>query len=140
MSSPSNIPSKILFFDGVCSICNRSVDFTIRKNVHQDIYFAALQSDFAIAFLSKHQIDARQLESLVFYDNGKVYSKSDAVFRLAQHLDGFWIRVFSLFRHLPRFLRNTVYNFIAINRYRISAPRKTCRIPNNQELSRFIAS
>lgn len=128
---------KIVFFDGVCNLCNSVVDFTMQNNPKKDIYFASLQSDFAIDFLAKHNFDASELNTFYFYEKGKIYNRSDAGLNLAKNLRSPY-RIASILLLVPKNFRNPVYNFIAQNRYRFFGKKDTCRLPSEKERSFFL--
>lgn len=127
----------IVFFDGVCGICNKSVDFLVRKNRKKQFAFAPLQSDDSFEFLKPFGVDATQLNSIVFYKNGKVYQKTRAVLEICRLLPGLW-PLFYGFMILPFFLRDPIYNFVAKNRYKWFGKKEACRIPSPEERSYFI--
>jgi predicted DCC family thiol-disulfide oxidoreductase YuxK len=127
----------ILFFDGVCNLCNRSVDFVIRHDKKRKFRFASLQSTSAQKILSDTSIDTRNPRSLVYYKNGKLKEKSNAILAIALVM-GFPFALAYVFKILPRFLRNYVYDLIARNRYKWFGQANTCRLPNEEEKSVFL--
>jgi len=128
---------KILFFDGVCNLCNATVDFIIRNNKKSDIYFSSLQSDFAKEFLSQHNLSLEEISTLYYYEDGIVYKKSDGALRLYNHCRGpyKWISYFSF---LPKTFRDGIYDWLARNRYRLLGKSDSCRITSESEKARFI--
>jgi len=125
----------VILFDGVCNLCNSSVDFIIRKDKNEYFQFGALQQSHE--FLDKHNIDPQYLDSLVLIENGKVFYKSSAALRIAKKLDGAWPLFFS-FILIPDFIRDPIYNWIANNRYRWFGKGTSCRLPTPEEAKRFI--
>lgn len=125
----------VILFDGVCNLCNTSVDFIIRKDKNEYFQFGALQQSSDL--LKKHNIDTEYLNSLVLIENGKVFYKSSAALRIAKKLDGAWPLLFS-FILVPTFVRDPVYNWIANNRYRWFGKGNSCRLPTPAEAKRFI--
>lgn len=127
----------IVFFDGVCNLCNSTVDFLIRYNTYENLKFSSLQSEFAKQFLAKFNITTTQLSTICFFENGEIFQKSDAALAIAQHLSApfNWIRFFSF---LPAGFRNFLYSFVARNRYRFFGQRDTCRIATAKEKVRFL--
>jgi len=128
----------IVFFDGVCNLCNNTVDFLVRHNSDESLKFSSLQSEFAQQFLSQWSIDLNQLSTIYFYTNGQLYQKSKAAFNIAQHLKAPY-GYLHFFSFLPVALTDFFYNLIAKNRYRLFGKTETCRIPTSSELNRFIA-
>jgi len=123
---------KIVFFDGVCNLCNGTVDFLLRHHRDQFLMFAPLQGVSA-----KNVLKSNSLASIVYYEQGLIYERSDAALKLCEGLALPW-RIFLVFKLVPKAIRDKVYDFIAINRYRIFGKNETCRIPSEQERSRFL--
>lgn len=132
-----NEHNHIIFFDGVCNLCNSTIDFLIRQNTDETLKFSSLQSEFAKQFLPKFSIDLNQLSTIYFYTNGQLYRKSKAAFNIAKHLPTPY-RYLNFFSFLPSGLTDFFYNLIAKNRYRLFGKKETCRIPTQAELNRFI--
>lgn len=127
----------IILFDGVCNLCNRSVDRVIRDDPAGRFRFASLQSDVGRSLAAEHGIDADQLSSMVLIEDGIAYTESTAALRIARHLNGplRWLRVL---RFLPCVLRDSGYRLIARNRYRFFGKRETCRLPTPEDQRRFL--
>jgi len=126
-----------LLFDGVCNVCNASVNFVIDHDASGRVRLGALQSDAGQALLRAHGLDPAYLDSLVLLDDGQVFTKSDAALRLARYLDGRWPWLERL-RVLPRGLRDALYDLVAKNRYRWFGVRESCRMPTPDIRARFI--
>ena len=127
----------IIFFDGVCGMCNQSVDFVIRFDKKNQFLFAPIQGTTAQEHLDKLPDDPK-LWSMVLMDEEKIqYIGADAVLEIYRRLGGIW-RVFSLARFIPRGIRNPIYRFIARNRYRIAGKKETCRLVSPEERQLFL--
>ena len=127
----------IIFFDGVCGMCNQSVDFVIRFDKKNQFLFAPIQGTTAQEHLDKLPDDPK-LWSMVLMDEEKIqYIGADAVLEIYRRLGGIW-RVFSLARFIPRCIRNPIYRFIARNRYRIAGKKETCRLVSSEERQLFL--
>lgn len=126
-----------VFFDGVCNICNGTVNWLMERDRKDIFRFASLQSDPAKPLLDQYGIDANALESIVVIWQGKAYTKSSAALKLGELLGGIW-SVAAMFQWLPQALRDAVYSFIARNRYKWFGQRDTCRIPTPEERSKFL--
>lgn len=122
----------IVFFDGVCNLCNKAVDFLIRYDRTGKLKFAPLQGTTANKVLT--QVN---LESIVFYHEGEELKKLQAAFALLRFMDFPW-RLFLVFRLLPTSLSDTIYDFIAKYRYQIFGKSSTCRLPTKEETARFL--
>lgn len=127
----------IVFFDGVCNLCNSTIDFLVRHNSNENLKFSSLQSEFTSKFLQKYSIDLNQLSTIYFYTDGALYQKSKAAFHIAQHLNAPY-RYLNLLSFMPEGFANIFYDLIAKNRYRWFGEKETCRIPTQAELSRFL--
>lgn len=128
----------IVFFDGVCNLCNASIDFIIKRDRHNEFLVGALQDGFSKEILSKHQVKADYLDSLVLLENGEIFYKSTAALKIAKKLSGIW-PVFYSFIILPTWLRDPVYDFIGKNRYRWFGQKNTCRIASPAEKAKFLS-
>lgn len=126
---------RILFFDGVCNLCNGFVDFLIRKDSHARLLFAPLQGKTAEARLSPSV--RTSMKSVVLLEDDKIYDQSDAVLRALGLLPGPWCGL-AFLKILPKFLRDAIYDRIARSRYRIFGRRDTCRVPTPHERARFL--
>lgn len=126
----------IVLFDGVCNLCNGSVQFIIRRDAAGFFQFASLQGGAGQALMAKYRLEG-EMSSIVLIENDRVYLKSDAVLRICRHLKGGW-RLLVIFRIVPRPLRNLVYDFIARNRYRWFGKQDTCMLPTPDIKNRFL--
>jgi predicted DCC family thiol-disulfide oxidoreductase YuxK len=127
----------LLLFDGVCNLCNSSVQFVLERNKKENIQFASLQSDFGRKMLEQVNLSPDYTSSLVLIEEGKPYVKSDAALRLAKHLNGLW-KLASVLLIFPKFIRNPVYNLIARNRYKWFGKKDACWIPEPKWKARFL--
>ena len=128
--------NNIVLFDGVCNLCNRSVDFIIRNQKSHKLQFASLQSDVGKSIVNKSGLDEIP-DSVMLYVDGKLLIRSDAVLAISTYLK----RPYAygiIFKYVPKILRDSVYNLIAKNRYRWFGKRETCRVPSADERERFL--
>jgi len=132
---PKFDPMPTIFFDGVCGLCNKSVDFIIRHDTNRVFSFAPLQGETAAKILPSK--DITNLDTLVLSDEKGIHYRSTAALRIAWHLGG-GLTLFAAFFVIPRFLRDPVYNLIAKNRYRMFGKKDSCRIPSPEERSFFL--
>lgn len=109
--------SRVVFFDETCRLCQGAVRFIARRDPRGVIRFCPLQSDLGREVARENNLDPEQSGSLVFYENDTFYVRSDGALRIARHLRFPW-PITGLFRVIPRFLRDPVYNLIAKHRYR----------------------
>jgi len=128
---------KIILFDGVCNLCNSSVNFVIRKDKKDQFRFAALQSDIGKIYTSKFNIDSTETDSILLIDDDKVYIKSTAALYITKSLSGGYPLLFG-FIILPSIIRNWVYDVVARNRYKWYGKKETCMIPTPELKEKFL--
>lgn len=107
---------RILFFDGVCNLCNGTVQWILRHDKKQELIFAPLQSEAAQKYLVPLGIDPNKLESMIFLENGVVHTHSSGVLYLARALGAPYSWAFALMV-FPQALRDFFYRILARNRY-----------------------
>ncbi|MDZ4681117.1 MAG: thiol-disulfide oxidoreductase DCC family protein [Saprospiraceae bacterium] len=127
----------ILLFDGVCNLCNASVQFILKRDSKGLFRFASLQSPTGQALLRFAGLPTGEISTVVLFENGKPYLRSDAGLRIARQLPGLWPVLYGLIV-IPRPLRNWVYNWIARNRYRWFGKQESCLMPAPEWKARFI--
>lgn len=126
----------ILFFDGVCGLCNHSVDWLL-KHDHQAIFrFAPLQGETAQRSLPR--ADTLQLGSVILRVDGQIFRQSSAVVRVLWRLGILEKISGTMLWLIPKPLRDLGYRIVARNRYRWFGKKETCRMPSPEERSRFL--
>ena len=133
----NNQEHDILLFDGVCNLCNSSVNFIIDRDPKKHFKFAALQSDFGQSKLKELGFNQEEFDSLVLLSKGKVYRKSSAALRIAKKLNGLWPLLY-IFILIPPFIRHGIYDIIGKNRYKWFGKQDSCRMPTPELKQRFI--
>jgi predicted DCC family thiol-disulfide oxidoreductase YuxK len=128
---------KIVLFDGVCNLCNTSVQFVIKHNKKKNIQFASLQSEAGKAILQHYNLLDLNLNSFVFVQNGTIYLRSSAALKVAKHLNGAW-PLLHCFIIVPQFIRDGVYKLIANNRYKWFGKKEQCYMPTPELKERFL--
>ncbi|MGZ3794614.1 MAG: thiol-disulfide oxidoreductase DCC family protein [Bdellovibrio sp.] len=123
---------KVIFFDGVCHLCNGFVDAVISRDKRHFLFFAPLQGSTAEQLLSTN--DRAKLDSIIYFENGKTYYRSTAILKIMSSLGGFY-KLFSAAWIIPGPIRDIVYNIIAKNRYSWFGKREFCRLPQPEEKS-----
>jgi len=130
--------SSIILFDGVCNLCNGSVQFVLKHDVKKRFLFASLQSDAATNILLQlNQKSFKNYDSIILVENEKVFIKSTAALRIAKKLKGL-VSLIYVFIIVPRPLRDLVYDYIAKNRYKWFGKKSKCMIPNKEIANRFL--
>jgi predicted DCC family thiol-disulfide oxidoreductase YuxK len=129
---------KIILFDGVCNLCNSSIQFVIKHDAQDIFRYAALQSEVGQKLISERGIDTYKVDSIILIDPGVAYyTKSDAALEIGTQLKGYRT-ISKLFRLIPSSLRNIVYDFIAKNRYKWYGKKEQCMLPTPELLSKFL--
>ena len=133
----------ILLYDGVCGLCNRLVQFILRRDRKAIFRFASLQSPLAARILARHganPIDLDTVYVVLNYDlpNERLLSRPGAVLFVLKQLGAPWRSASFLLQLLPRFLRNASYNAVARHRYRIFGRTEICTLPRVEDKSRFL--
>jgi predicted DCC family thiol-disulfide oxidoreductase YuxK len=154
--------SPVLLYDGVCGLCNRLVQFTLRRDRRATFRFASLQSALAACILDRHGVNPSNLDTFYVVVNpnltkdrpnhdsaqdGSIQANQSAEYLLSRSVAvlfvlnqlGGWCRAAAFFlRLLPRFLHNWIYNLIALHRYRIFGKSETCLLPKPEHRRRFL--
>ncbi|MFC2080319.1 thiol-disulfide oxidoreductase DCC family protein [Bacteroidota bacterium] len=128
--------SPVIFFDDICVLCSRSVQFIYRNDNKKLFYFASMNSESFKKIADNPGIHSSSSESVLLYSNGKVYSRSGAALRIASKLRFPWPLITLLFI-IPPFLRNGIYDWIAWNRYKWFGKRISCFLPAGDLKNRF---
>lgn len=126
----------IILFDGVCNLCNGFVQRIIAADKNDYFRFASLQSEAGQSLLKNHP-NLQDLKSIVYLDNGKIYTKSTAAIKISSHL-GFTWKILQLGYILPVFLRDGIYNIIAKNRYKWFGKKDQCMVPTPELKAKFL--
>lgn len=121
----------IVMFDGVCNLCNRSVDFIIRHDRDRCFRFVSFQSVPGMQLMLQFGIQGNR-ETVILIGEGRVYYASEAAIKVLEILGYPW-KVGAIFRIIPKCIRDRIYFWIAQNRYRWFGKRKTCRVPSPEE-------
>lgn len=127
----------IIFFDGVCNICNGYVNFLIKRDKAFKFKFSPLQSS-AGHHISKSLKIEGEPQYIIVLSKRKVYTKSNAIVRILRDLGGFW-SIFLILIIVPGVIRNKIYNIIAKNRYAWFGKMDSCMIPSEKDKERFIS-
>lgn len=127
----------IVLFDGVCHLCNGSVNFLLKRDKKECFLFATLQSDSGQALLKQHQLSTNDLDTVILIQQGQFYTKSTAILRVLKELGRGW-QIFYVFILLPRFIRDAIYNLVAHSRYRLFGKNEQCRMPSPDIERRFL--
>ncbi len=129
---------KIILFDGVCNLCDSTVNYVIKRDKKDIFRFVSFQSDLGQKILKHIGISERNIDSVVFYEPGKAYYyKSQAALKIAKNLGGPYAYAI-IFKYIPGFIRDTLYDFIAKNRYNWFGKKESCMIPTPELKEKFL--
>ncbi|MFT3822315.1 MAG: thiol-disulfide oxidoreductase DCC family protein [Chitinophagaceae bacterium] len=128
---------KIILFDGVCNLCNGSVQFVLKRDKTDQFLFGSLQSNTGQEYLQRFNLPADTFSSFMLIEDGKLYTRSTAALRVLKHLGRGWQLLYG-FIIVPRFIRDTVYNWIAKNRYKWFGKQESCWLPTPALKARFL--
>ncbi len=124
-------------FDGVCNLCNGSVNFFITHDKKDIFRFAALQSDIGIEIQKRLNIDHENIDSFILIEDNRYFKKSTAALRVASML-GFPYSLLYPLLLIPPFIRNIVYDTVAKYRYKWFGRKEYCRVPTAEEKAKFL--
>ena len=134
----------IILFDGICNLCNSTVNFILKTDKNNIFKFSPLQSDAGERFLRKIYREQKYWknerfysDTIILFENGKFYTRSTAVLRIFKRFNGIW-KILYIFIIIPSPIRNFIYNIISRNRYKWFGKRDKCMIPTEEEKSKFI--
>ena len=139
-----NSENSIIFYDGVCGLCNRFIRFVIKHDHRDRFQFAALQSDLAHRLLESYRFDLSELSTVCVIGNPglpdeKLFTQSDAVVEVMARLGGMWQMASFLLQIIPGPFRDLGYHFIARRRYRVFGRHEACPLPDPKDAHRFLS-
>lgn len=136
-----NLPEnkKIILFDGVCNLCNNSINFIIKRDKKDIFRFASLQSEIGQQLALERGIDVEEaMDSMILIEPGVAYyQRSTAALEIARDLGG-GFSLISNFSFVPEPFRDGIYNIIARNRYHWFGKQDSCMIPTPELKAKFL--
>ncbi len=133
----SSEKKSIILFDGMCNFCNTSVNKIIKYDKKNVFKFAAIQSDAGKKLLTELSIDTLKIDSILLIEKNTLFTKSTAVLKIAKQLSGLY-KLGYAFIIIPPFIRDTIYDFIAKNRYKWFGKKESCMIPSIEVREKFL--
>ncbi|MCO6149356.1 thiol-disulfide oxidoreductase DCC family protein [Flavobacterium sp. NRK1] len=135
-----NLPKdkKIILFDGVCNLCDATVQYIIKHDKEDVFRFVALQSELGQEIIKHIGVDTSKTDSIILYEQGHAYYyKAEAALKIAGKLGGIYtlLSVFSIF---PNWISNKIYDYVAKNRYKWYGKKDACMIPTPEIKSKFL--
>lgn len=134
----SDVNHKIVLFDGLCNLCDRSVNFIILKDKKDRFRFAAIQSAIGQSLVLQYRIDPRRSDSVILIDNNKVFERSSAMLYISKYLSGGYPLLY-FFILFPKWIRDGLYLYIAKNRYRWFGKKVSCMTPSIDKRYKFLS-
>jgi predicted DCC family thiol-disulfide oxidoreductase YuxK len=129
---------KIILFDGVCNLCESSIQLVIKHDDKDIFRFVAIQSELGQEIINYLGIDTSKTDSIILYEPGVAYYlKADAALRIAKHLKG-WYSLLPIFSFLSEGFKNSVYDYVAKNRYKWYGKKEACMIPTPEIKAKFL--
>lgn len=127
----------LILFDGVCNLCNHSVQFVIKKDSNNQFLFAPLQAEKIVTYLQKFPENFDNIDSILLVTEKKIYTKSSAALKIAKELKGIYPLLY-VFYIIPKPVRDIVYDFIAKNRYKWFGKQESCMMPTPGVKEKFL--
>lgn len=121
-------PHPVILFDGMCNLCNKTIQFVIKNDPGHIYRFASFQSRFGSEMLQYFGINDKKFETFILLENGNIYDRSTGALRVCKRLKGGW-KMLCMFLIVPKFIRDFVYNVIAQNRFRLFGRASVCWVP-----------
>ena len=137
------IGSCVLFYDGECGLCQRTVRWMLRHDPEGRLRFAPQRQTLAAEVFARHALDPRQTNSAVLVTNlgeptERLDLRSDAILGCLGVLGGGCALLAAIARLVPRMLRDDAYNWLARNRHGLFANDESCSLPTSDERARFL--
>jgi predicted DCC family thiol-disulfide oxidoreductase YuxK len=132
-----DVNKKIVLFDGVCNLCSNSVQFILKRDKKNQFLFGSLQGKAGQEYLAKYNLPADTFNSFMLVEGETLYTRSAAALRMLKHLGSGWSLLYA-FIIVPKFIRDTVYNRVAKNRYKWFGKKEACWIPTPALKAKFL--
>lgn len=126
----------IIYFDGVCNLCDGVVRFVVRHDRRRRFHFAPLQGETARIRLGERFTEG-ELKTLVLEEPKRFLIRSEAAIAILTGLGGVWWLA-GVLKLIPRRLRDAMYDYVARKRFDWYGRRETCRIPTPDERELFL--
>ena len=127
---------KIIFYDGLCAMCNRFIRILITLDKKEKLLLAPLQGKNGKILQKKFSKELKGIDSVIFY-NKKVYTKSSAVINILSELGAIY-KLAYIFNIIPSFISDSIYDYIARNRFQWFGKLDKCPMPEKKNISRFL--
>lgn len=122
----------VVAYDGTCILCNSFIKRLLHLDKRAHLRYASIQSNTGISIAKKTGVD-----SILFVEDGVLFTKSTAILHISKHLPAPHSYMY-IFHYIPRLLRDSIYDVIARNRYRLLGKTDTCALPDAKYTDRFL--
>jgi predicted DCC family thiol-disulfide oxidoreductase YuxK len=133
----TNIPTVMIYFDGVCNLCSGVVQFILKHDRREKFRFASLQGESGQALLAHHKFPQYHFDSFILEEGSEIYTRSTAALKAAKVLGMPWSLLY-VFIIVPPFIRDGVYDLISRNRYTWFGKKENCWLPQTRWEKRFL--
>lgn len=131
------VQKEIILFDGVCNLCNGSVQFILKREKFPIFRFASIQSETGKELLNWCGLPRDYNDAVIYIEKGNVHQGSTAALRIGQRLKFPWSMISTMGLFTPKSFRDWVYRQIGIHRYQWFGKRDVCMIPTKELKMRF---
>lgn len=131
------LPDNIVIFDGVCNLCEFSVNFIFEHDTDGHFSFTPAQSPLGTSLLRHFGINTSRLDTVVLVRGERAFTRSAAAIEIASGLDMPW-NLLTVFQAVPEPLRDMLYDLIAQNRYQLFGKKEECMLPSEELRRRFL--
>lgn len=120
----------IILYDGYCKLCNASLKFILKRDKQKVFQYYPIQSPEAELLLTRRFTDESIPDSVILLSGRELYIKSEAFLKILPHL-GKGYNLLKVFKIIPLKLRDKIYDWIAINRYKWFGKKEQCSVIRN---------
>jgi len=133
----TNQKPNIILFDGICNLCSGFVQFVLKNEKQKNILFGSLQSKVAQIILRENGLKSNTMNTIIFIENEKVFTKSKAVLKIMDHMKYPW-KSMVILNIVPAKISDLIYDLISNHRYRILGKKDSCWMPTQELKARFL--
>ncbi len=127
----------VIVFDGECVLCSSFMRFVLKHDHANTFKFLTAQSAKGEALYTHFDLKPDDYETNLVFIEGQLYEKSAAFFAVMNQLGWPW-RIVSPIRFVPAGVRDSAYNMIARNRYKLFGKLRSCIVPDENLKARFL--
>ncbi|GJM03422.1 MAG: thiol-disulfide oxidoreductase [Rhodomicrobium sp.] len=127
----------LIVFDGVCVLCSHFVKWVVRHDSEEKFQFTMAQSPLGQSLYDHFGLNSQEFETNLVIIDGQLFEKLDAMIAVFEMVGGPW-RLLSVFKPLPRGLKNWIYERIARNRYALFGQLDSCMVPDENFSKRMV--